>query len=265
MTAKLSVRNVSKTFRVANEDKTYHLLPVLRNLSFDVFETEIVSLIGESGSGKTTMLRIVQGLIKADSGEIAVSGKPIHGPGYDRGIVFQQANLLPWLNAQNNVEFGLEIKGVAKSERDARARELLALVGLTDFARQYPHQLSGGMQQRIGVARALAIDPEILLMDEPFSALDAQTRESLQHELLSIHAKTRKTILFVTHDLDEAVYLSDRVIVMGSRPGHIKEVVEVPFARPRPSLPEMRGNPQFLELRDHIWQRIRPQETAAAS
>jgi NitT/TauT family transport system ATP-binding protein len=264
-TAKLSVRNVSKTFRVAREDKTFGLLPVLRNVSFDVFETEIVSLIGESGSGKTTMLRIVQGLIKADSGEIAVGDKPIRGPGYDRGIVFQQANLLPWLNAQSNVEFGLELKGVPKAERTERARALLQLVGLTEFARQYPHQLSGGMQQRIGVARALAIDPEILLMDEPFSALDAQTRESLQHELLSIHVKTRKTILFVTHDLDEAVYLSDRVIVMGSRPGHVKEVIDVPFPRPRPSLTEMRGNPKFLELRDHIWQRIRPQETAGTS
>jgi NitT/TauT family transport system ATP-binding protein len=150
--------------------------------------------------------------------------------------------LLPWLNAQNNVEFGLELKGVPKAEREERARALLQLVNLTEFARQYPHQLSGGMQQRIGVARALAIDPEILLMDEPFSALDAQTRESLQSELLLIHAKTRKTILFVTHDLDEAVYLSDRIIVMGSRPGHVKEVIEVPFARPRPSLTEMRGS-----------------------
>jgi NitT/TauT family transport system ATP-binding protein len=262
--AKLSVRNVSKTFRVATGDTSFRLLPVLRNISFDVFETEIVSLIGESGSGKTTMLRIVQGLIKADSGDIAVSGKPIRGPGYDRGIVFQQANLLPWLNAQSNVEFGLELKGVPKAERTERASALLQLVGLTEFARQYPHQLSGGMQQRIGVARALAIDPEILLMDEPFSALDAQTRESLQHELLSIHVKTRKTILFVTHDLDEAVYLSDRVIVMGSRPGHVKEVIDVPFSRPRPSLTEMRGNPTFLELRDHIWQRIRPQEAGRA-
>lgn len=263
-TAKLSVRNVSKTFRVAGEGKAFRLLPVLRNVSFDVFETEIVSLIGESGSGKTTMLRIVQGLIKADSGTIAVGDKPIRGPGYDRGIVFQQANLLPWLNAQSNIEFGLEVKGVPKNERAARARDLLQLVGLTEFARQYPHQLSGGMQQRIGVARALAIDPEILLMDEPFSALDAQTRESLQQELLAIHFKTRKTILFVTHDLDEAVYLSDRVIVMGSRPGHVKEVIEVPFPRPRPSLTEMRGDTRFLELRDHIWQRIRPHDTADA-
>ena len=264
--AKLSVRDISKTFRVATGgDGGYRLLNVLRSVRFDVYETEIVSLIGESGSGKTTMLRIIQGLIKADSGEISVGGKPVHGPGYDRGIVFQQANLLPWRTAQSNIEFGLELKGIAAGERRDRAQALLELVGLNDSAHQYPHQLSGGMQQRIGLARALAIDPEILLMDEPFSALDAQTREFLQHELLQIHLKTRKTILFVTHDLDEAVYLSDRVIVMGSRPGHVKEVVEVPFPRPRPSLIEMRGNPAFLELRDHIWQRIRPEAEAAVS
>jgi NitT/TauT family transport system ATP-binding protein len=166
---------------------------------------------------------------------------------------------LPWRTARSNIEFGLELKGVGPEERRTRADELLGLIGLTEFAHQYPHQLSGGMQQRVGVARALAIDPEILLMDEPFSALDAQTRELLQYELLRIHVQTRKTILFVTHDLDEAVYLSDRVIVMGTRPGHIKAVINVPFDRPRPTLTEMRGNAAFLELRDHIWQQIRPE------
>jgi NitT/TauT family transport system ATP-binding protein len=261
---KLAVRHVSKSFRVATGKDSYRVLPVLRSVSFDVFETEIVSLIGESGSGKTTMLRIIQGLIKADGGEISVGGVPIHGPGYDRGIVFQQANLLPWRTARSNIEFGLELKGIASDERRARADDLLTLIGLTEFAHQYPHQLSGGMQQRVGLARALAIDPDILLMDEPFSALDAQTRELLQYELLRIHAKTRKTILFVTHDLDEAVYLSDRVIVMGARPGHIKAVVDVPFDRPRATLTEMRGNSAFLELRDHIWQQIRPEAEAAA-
>jgi NitT/TauT family transport system ATP-binding protein len=263
-TTKLAVRNVSKSFRVATGKDSYRVLPVLRSVSFDVFETEIVSLIGESGSGKTTMLRIIQGLIKADGGEISVGGVPIRGPGYDRGIVFQQANLLPWRTARSNIEFGLELKGVAAGERRARADDLLALIGLTDFAHQYPHQLSGGMQQRVGLARALAIDPDILLMDEPFSALDAQTRELLQYELLRIHVKTRKTILFVTHDLDEAVYLSDRVIVMGARPGHIKAVVDVPFNRPRATLTEMRGDPAFLQLRDHIWQQIRPEPQAVA-
>ncbi len=262
--AKLAVHNVSKTFRVSGRADAVRVLPVLRGVSFNVFESEIVSLIGESGSGKTTLLRIVQGLIKADAGEITVGSMAIRGPGYDRGIVFQQANLLPWRTAQSNIEFGLELKGVGPDQRRERAKELLGLVGLSDFAHQYPHQLSGGMQQRIGVARALAIDPEILLMDEPFSALDAQTREALQYELLRIHIETRKTILFVTHDLDEAVYLSDRVIVMGSRPGRIKDVITVPFPRPRPNLPEMRGNPTFLELRDLIWQRIRPEASVNA-
>jgi NitT/TauT family transport system ATP-binding protein len=258
-TSKLAVRNISKSFRVAGAGDSFRVLPVLRAVSFDVFETEIVSLIGESGSGKTTMLRIIQGLIKADAGEISVGGTAICGPGHDRGIVFQQANLLPWRTAQSNIEFGLELKGIGPDERRTRAQELLQLIGLTEFAHQYPHQLSGGMQQRVGVARALAIDPEILLMDEPFSALDAQTRELLQYELLRIHVQTKKTILFVTHDLDEAVYLSDRVIVMGTRPGHIKAVIDVPFDRPRATLTEMRGNPAFLELRDHIWQQIRPE------
>lgn len=259
---KLAVRDISKTFRLATEGEPTRLLPVLRGVSFDVYDSEIVSIIGESGSGKTTLLRIIQGLMRADRGEVSVNGKRIEGPGYDRGIVFQQANLLPWRDAQSNVEFGLELKGVSPEERHARSRALLELVGLHDFANQYPHQLSGGMQQRIGVARALAIDPEILLMDEPFSALDAQTREVLQRELLLIHERTRKTILFVTHDLDEAVYLSDRIIVMGARPGRVKEVIGVDFPRPRIELGALRGNPQFLALRDYIWERIRPQEAA---
>jgi NitT/TauT family transport system ATP-binding protein len=254
---KLAVRNISKTFRTIAPDNSVRLLPVLRGVGFDVFESEIVSIIGESGSGKTTLLRIIQGLIKADAGEVSVGGVAIRGPGYDRGIVFQHANLLPWRDAQGNVEFGLELKGIPAAERKARAAQFLDLVGLADAAHQYPHQLSGGMQQRVGVARALAIEPEILLMDEPFSALDAQTREQLQHELLEIHQRTGKTILFVTHDLDEAVYLSDRVVVMAARPGRVKEVISVEFDRPRPTLTQMRGDPAFLKLRDYIWHSIR--------
>jgi NitT/TauT family transport system ATP-binding protein len=261
---KLRVNEISKTFRLAAQSgEQPRLLPVLRGVSFEVYENEIVSIIGESGSGKTTLLRIIQGLLRADHGEVSVSGRVISGPGYDRGIVFQQANLLPWRDAQANIEFGLELKGVQPAERHARSEALLDLVGLHEFAHQYPHQLSGGMQQRIGVARALAIDPEILLMDEPFSALDAQTRELLQRELLHIHERTRKTILFVTHDLDEAVYLSDRVIVMGARPGHVKESVPVPFPRPRAELGALRGNVEFLALRNYIWGQIMPQAAVA--
>jgi len=171
--------------------------------------------------------------------------------------VFQHASLLPWRTARRNVEFGLELLRVNTSERAARSQELLELVGLGSSAEQFPHQLSGGMQQRIGLARALAIDPAILLMDEPFSALDAQTRELLQREFLRIHSQTGKTILFVTHDLDEALYLSDRIIVMGARPGRIKKIFEVPFSRPRAELPRLRGDAAFLEMRAQMWDLIR--------
>jgi NitT/TauT family transport system ATP-binding protein len=255
---KLAIVDISKTFRLKTASSPEEQrVAALRQVSFEVMEHELVSVIGESGCGKTTMLRIVQGLTRPDRGSILVDGKPVSGPGHDRGIVFQQANLLPWRNAQKNVEFGLEIKGVSQPERFDRARELLALVGLQGFEQHYPHQLSGGMQQRVGLARALAIDPEIMLMDEPFGAVDAQTREILQSELLRIYHGTRKTILFVTHDLDEAVYLSDRVIVMATRPGRVRETVSVPFGRPRPDPTTLRGNQEFLHLRNRIWESIR--------
>lgn len=262
---KLSVRNVAKSFRIRGRGGVPdRMLNVLGDVSFDVREGEVVSLIGESGCGKTTLLRIIQGLIRLDRGSILVDGVPVTKPGRDRGFVFQHASLLPWRNALHNVEFGLELQGVPKAERADRARKLLDLVGLANAADQYPHQLSGGMQQRIGLARALAIDPAILLMDEPFSALDAQTREVLQDELLRIHAETHKTTLFVTHDLDEAIYLSDRVVVLAARPGRIKRILEIPFPYPRPELPEMRGDPLFQEIRSTIWSLIRTQQSEAA-
>jgi NitT/TauT family transport system ATP-binding protein len=261
---KLAIQEVSKTFRVrGSAGQKATLLPVLRQLSFDVYENEIVSLIGESGCGKTTLLRIVQGLVRLDSGTILVDGKQVEGPGRDRGFVFQQATLLPWRTARQNIEFGLELQHVDRAARARRARELLELVGLAAAGEQFPHQLSGGMQQRIGLARALAIDPAILLMDEPFSALDAQNREVLQQELLRIHRSTGKTILFVTHDLDEAIYLSDRIIVMGAKPGRIKRVIDVPFERPRIDLAQLRGNPVFQEMRAEIWDLIRNAPAAA--
>jgi NitT/TauT family transport system ATP-binding protein len=254
---KLSVRNVSKTFRQRTSREQDRALPVLRDVSFDVQQGNIVSLIGESGCGKTTLLRIIQGLLRTDSGSLLVDGTAIVGPGRDRGFVFQQAYLLPWRTARQNVEFGLELQGTPRSERTSRAMQLLELVGLRHAANQYPHHLSGGMQQRIGLARALAIDPAILLMDEPFSALDAQTRESLQVELMRIHEQTAKTTLFVTHDLEEAVYLSDRVIVMAANPGRVRQVIEVPFAHPRPELSELRLDPRFQQLRRQMWTLIR--------
>jgi NitT/TauT family transport system ATP-binding protein len=264
-TVKLSVQNVSKTFRLrGGETGGEALLQVLKSVSFDVRQGEIVSLIGESGCGKTTLLRIIQGLIRLDSGSILVDARPVTTPGRDRGFVFQQAALLPWRQARANVEFGLELQGVPKAERTARAMKLLQLVGLEHAAEQYPHELSGGMQQRIGLARALAIDPAILLMDEPFSALDAQTREILQSELMRIHEQTAKTTLFVTHDLDEAIYLSDRVVVLAAKPGRVKRIIDIPFAHPRPELPELRGDSAFQDIRREMWSLIRATPAVAA-
>jgi NitT/TauT family transport system ATP-binding protein len=266
---KLSVRNVRKAFRLragvggdaVDKDR---VLQVLGNISFDVRQGEIVSLIGESGCGKTTLLRIIQGLIRLDSGSIVVDGAVVKTPGRDRGFVFQQASLLPWRTARENVEFGLELQGIRKADRTQRATALLELIGLGSAAEQYPHELSGGMQQRIGLARALAIDPAILLMDEPFSALDAQTREVLQMELMRIHEKTEKTTLFVTHDLDEALYLSDRIVVLAARPGRIKRIIDVPFEHPRPELAELRIDARFQEIRREMWSLIRTTTQVAA-
>jgi NitT/TauT family transport system ATP-binding protein len=260
---KLAVRNVSKSFRIrGTREAEDRILRVLGDVSFDVRQGEVVSLIGESGCGKTTLLKIIQGLIRLDGGTILVDGVPVTRPGRDRGFVFQHASLLPWRNALHNIEFGLELQGIPAPERTERARTLLGLVGLGHAADQYPHQLSGGMQQRIGLARALAIDPAILLMDEPFSALDAQTREVLQAELLRIHAETAKTTLFVTHDLDEAIYLSERVVVLAARPGRVVQEIDIPFAHPRPELPELRGDLVFQKIRADIWSLIRSSEAA---
>lgn len=263
---KLAVRNVQKAFRlrdVAGAEKD-RILQVLGNISFEVRQGEVVSLIGESGCGKTTLLRIIQGLIRLDAGSILVDNKAVTAPGRDRGFVFQQASLLPWRTARQNIEFGLELQGIEKAARTKRAMELLELVGLSHAAEQYPHELSGGMQQRIGLARGLAIDPAIMLMDEPFSALDAQTREILQIELMRIHEKTRMTTLFVTHDLDEAIYLSDRVVVLAAKPGRVKKIIDIPFPHPRPELGDLRTDPRFQAIRAEMWSLIRTPATVVA-
>lgn len=261
---KLSAEMVSKTFRIRGGGGIPDsFLPVLRNVSFNIHEGEIVSVIGESGCGKTTLLRIIQGLIRRDAGDVKVDDKVVDKPGRDRGFVFQQASLLPWRTARGNVEFGLELQKIPAGERRSKAIELLELVGLGHAQEQYPHELSGGMQQRVNLARALAIDPAIMLMDEPFSALDAQTREVLQAELLRIQREVGKTTMFVTHDLDEAIYISNRIIVLAAKPGRVKEVIDIPFSYPRPPLPELRGDPQFQTLRGRMWDLIRATPAAA--
>ncbi len=245
--------DVSKRFslRVDGAEQT---VQALDRLSFGVRDGEIVALIGPSGCGKTTALRIAMGLEAASGGKITVDGVAVAGCGHDRGMVFQHAELLPWLTALENVMFGLEMKGMRGPQLRETAQRYLDLVGLKDSASRRPYQLSGGMQQRVGIARALAIDPKVLLMDEPFGALDAQTRETLQAELIDLHTRTRKTILFVTHDLDEAVLLADRVVVM--QHGSVQEIMDVPLPRPRGDVEALRGSAAFGETRYRLWRAI---------
>ena len=245
--------DVSKRFSLRVEG-TLHHVQALDRVSFTVRDGEIVALIGPSGCGKTTALRVAMGLDPANGGRVTVDGREVKGCGHDRGMVFQHAELLPWLSALHNVMFGLEMKGMRGQALRATAQKYLDLVGLTESQNRRPHQLSGGMKQRVGIARALAIDPAVLLMDEPFGALDAQTRESMQAELLDIHARTGKTILFVTHDLDEAVLIADRIVVM--REGRVQEIMTVPLARPRPDLGIVRGMPEFAETRYKVWRAL---------
>ncbi len=234
--------------------KRFGDLEVLHEVSASISEGEFVSLVGPSGCGKTTFLRIISGLDTADGGAIEVDGRAISGPGRDRGFVFQSDSLLPWRNIFDNTIVGLELAGRMSPEDMARTRKLLDLVGLAGFENYFPRQLSGGMRQRVNLARALAIDPELLLMDEPFSALDAQTREIMQGELQRIWEEGRKTVLFVTHQIDEAVFLSDRVLVFARRPGRILE--EVTIDLPRPRTMATKRDPKFVALVDHIWKLI---------
>ncbi|GAA3212625.1 ABC transporter ATP-binding protein [Nonomuraea helvata] len=254
---KISIRNVTKTFQVRDEPRPF---TALSGIDLDVREGEFLTLVGPSGCGKSTLLDLIAGLAVPTSGRILIDGEQVAGPGLDRGIVFQQYALFPWRTAQSNVEFGLEAKGVPKKERVRRAREHLSLVGLAGFEERYPHELSGGMRQRVAIARSLAFDPDVLLMDEPFAALDAQTRESLQEELVHVWEQTGKTVVFITHGIDEAVYLGQRVAVMTSRPGRIKEVIDVRFDSREGDL---RADPAFGEYRHRVWSLLR-EEVAAA-
>jgi NitT/TauT family transport system ATP-binding protein len=246
----VSFLDVSKRFTLRVDGDVHHV-QALERVSFTVHDGEIVALIGPSGCGKTTALRVAMGLDPASGGRVTVDGREVHGCGHDRGMVFQHAELLPWLNARQNVMFGLEMKGMRGTLLRDTAEKYLELVGLTDSQNRRPHQLSGGMKQRVGIARALAIDPSVLLMDEPFGALDAQTRESMQAELLDIQARTGKTILFVTHDLDEAVLIADRIVVMKN--GRVQQIMTVPLKRPRGDLGIVRGSPEFTDTRYKVW------------
>jgi len=249
----INIIDLSKQFTLT-VNGTQQTVQALNRLSFTVREREVVALIGPSGCGKTTALRIAMGLDTATGGKVTVDGREVKRCGHDRGMVFQHAELLPWLTALQNVMFGLEMKGMRGQPLRDTAMQYLDLVGLKDSYHRRPYQLSGGMQQRVGIARALAIDPAVLLMDEPFGALDAQTREDLQEELLKVHERTHKTILFVTHDLDESVLLADRVVVM--QHGRLQEIIPVPLPRPRTDLAAIRGSHEFAETRYKIWQAL---------
>jgi NitT/TauT family transport system ATP-binding protein len=218
-------------------------LLALQNIDLDIAPGEFFVIVGPSGCGKTTLLRVLQGLTKATRGRILVGGKPVTGPGPDRGFVFQQDALYPWRSVLRNVGLGLELQGVPKAQARARARAMIDLVGLNGFENHYPHELSGGMRQRVNLARALAIAPAILLMDEPFAALDALTRETMQHELLRIAAAAGTTVIFITHQIDESVFLGDRVAVFATRPGRLQEIIPIDLPRPRP--PGVKQSPEF--------------------
>jgi len=258
MTAiKISFERVRKEFVTRGEGGgPADRFTALEDISLDVRAGEFLALVGPSGCGKSTLLDLLGGLTTPTSGRILLDGRPITGPGRDRGIVFQQYALFPWRTAAENVEFGLDIAGFNATQRREIARHFLDLVGLSGFANRYPHELSGGMKQRVAIARSLAYDPEVLLMDEPFAALDAQTRETLQGELLRIWRATGKTIVFITHGIDEAVVLGQRVAVMTSRPGRIKQVIDIPETL-RSEADDVRALPEFGHVRHEIWSLLR--------
>jgi NitT/TauT family transport system ATP-binding protein len=257
-TGQVDCRNVSHWFGRDGDTA----VQVLDRVSLTIGERSFVSLLGPSGCGKTTLLRVIHGLVIPLKGQVTVGGKPVTGPSADRAMVFQEHNLLPWKSAIENLKFGCMLVGIPRNEIHRRAVEAMALMGLQGFEDHLPSQLSGGMKQRVGIARALCVRPQILLMDEPFGALDAQTRELMQSELLRIWEADRKTVTFVTHSIDEAILLSDQIVVMGTRPGRIKAIIDVELPRPRND--EMRTDPIWVNLRKHLWQLLRPEMTEAA-
>jgi NitT/TauT family transport system ATP-binding protein len=253
----MEVKGLTKRFQTPRGDIT-----ALENVSFSVHRREFLCVIGASGCGKSTLVRLLAGLETPTGGEVLLDGHNVSGPGPDRGMVFQGYTLFPWLTVKGNVMFGPLMAGRSESKAEGEARQWIELVGLTKFENSYPHQLSGGMKQRVAIARALANQPRVLLMDEPFGALDAQTRCQMQHYLLQIWKNVDVTIVFITHDLDEAIYLSDRILVLDPNPGRVRELLEVPVSRPRD--PEQFITPPFLATRKHLDHLIHPNPAATA-
>ncbi|MGB6095731.1 MAG: ABC transporter ATP-binding protein [Comamonas thiooxydans] len=259
---KIRARDVRMDFAIADERGRKQQIAALQDFNLDIREGEFFTLLGPSGCGKSTFLNVLAGLARKTGGSISIDGQPASGINREQGVVFQGYALFPWRTVLQNIEVGLEIRKIPKRERRETAEQFLHLVGLAGFGQRYPHELSGGMRQRVAIARSLAYSPSLLLMDEPFAALDAQTREILQSELLRIWEQHKTTIVFITHSLDEAIYLSDRIAVMTHRPGRIKSVLDIALPRPRPA--EIRHAPAFVQLREQAWDVLRD-EVAFAS
>jgi NitT/TauT family transport system ATP-binding protein len=261
VTAKIQVEGLRHQYRTSDG----RLLLSIADLSFEVSDGDVLTVVGPSGCGKSTLVHLIAGLAHPIAGRIMVDGQSVRGPGRDRGVVFQELAILPWRTVRGNIGHGLEIARVPRAERERIVDGYIEMVGLTGFEERYPHELSGGMKQRVAVARTLAADPKVILMDEPFAAVDAQTRITLQEELLRISLQTRKTILFVTHSVDEAVFLGDRVMVLSRRPGRLKEIVEVPLPRARRTWDGVAANPSFLEVREKVLKSVRAEVEDAGS
>ena len=255
---KIEVKDLKKTFPLKNED-----FVALNGVNLDIADQEFVTVVGPSGCGKTTLLNVIAGLEKASGGQVLVDGESVSGPSPERGVIFQQYALFPWLTVRENVEFGLKLAKKSKKETRETAQHFIDLVGLTQFADALPKMLSGGMKQRCALARAYAVNPKLLLMDEPFGALDALTRVNLQGQLLQTWQSEKRTVVFITHDVDEAVFLANRVVVMAAKPGRIKEIIEVDLPYPRHV--DLRLTPRFGELRNRVWSAVYSQELDQAS
>jgi NitT/TauT family transport system ATP-binding protein len=250
--AHIDINELTVEYELADQDS---MLIALWNVSLSIEQGEFIVVVGPSGCGKTTLINAVAGLLKPASGTILVDGEPVTGPGPDRAMVFQEYALLPWRTVMGNVKFGVEMQRGRKVDQ-SRLQDSIDMVGLRGFEKSYPHQLSGGMRQRVGLARALVAEPQVLLMDEPFAALDAMTREVMQGELETIIAESKQTVIFITHSIDEAIALADRVVVASARPGRIREILPIDLPRPRREY-DVKSHPGFAELREHLWNLLR--------